>query len=157
MTNDKRQMTNQYPMTNDKCQMTNECQMTKDRKFDIYERTLEFATKVAKFIEKLPKSITAIEYSKQLIRASGSIGSNMEEADGALTKRDFINKMGISRRESRESRHWLRLIKQVRLIKNLEDEKELDWLINESKEILLIVSSIIRKTQENALKVDIGD
>lgn len=144
-------------MTNVKCQITNEFQMTNDRKFDIYERALEFATKVAKFIEKLPKSIAAIEYSRQLIRASGSIGSNMEEADGALTRKDFINKMGISRRESRESRHWLRLIKQVQLVRGQEDEKELDRLINESKEILLIVSSIIRKTQENTLKIDIGD
>ena len=124
--------------------------MDKNKKFDIYERALEFAARVATFIEKLPKGIAAIEYSKQLIRASGSVGSNIEEADGALTRKDFVNKMGISRRESRESRHWLRLIKKTQFIKNQEDGKELDWLINEAKEILLIVSSIIRNTQENS-------
>ncbi|MBI5873177.1 MAG: four helix bundle protein [Candidatus Omnitrophica bacterium] len=131
--------------------------MTNNKKFDIYERALEFAARTAKFIERLPKGIAAIEYSRQLIRASGSIGANMEEADGALTRKDFINKMGISRRESRESRHWLRLIKATQVIKEQEAGKELDWLLGESKELLLIVSSIIRKTQENNLKFDIGD
>lgn len=131
--------------------------MTKNKKFDIYERALEFAVKTAHFIDKLPKSAALIEYSRQLIRSSGSIGSNIEEADGALTRKDFINKMGISRRESRESRHWLRLIKATQPSKNDDIEKEIDWLINESKEILLIVSSIIKKTQENNLKLGIGD
>jgi four helix bundle protein len=131
--------------------------MANERKFDIYERALEFAAKVAKFIERLPHTIVVIEYSKQLVKASGSIGANTEEADGTLTRKDFVNKMGIARREARESRHWLRLIKMTQVIKNQQDGKELDWLINEAKELLLILSSIIKKTQENNLKFDIGD
>lgn len=90
-----------------------------------------------------------MEYGRQLIRSSGSIGANIEEADGALTKKDFINKIGISRREAKESRHWLRLIKTVVTPHDESDRKELDWLINESTELLLILSSIIKKTQEN--------
>ncbi|MFH1753084.1 MAG: four helix bundle protein [Candidatus Omnitrophota bacterium] len=122
--------------------------MTNKQKFDIYDRSLDFAVRVAKLVSKLPRTQTALEYSKQVIRASGSIGANIEEADGALSKRDFINKMGIARRESRESRHWLRLILKTGLVNRSEDIKELEWQIRESEEIMLILSSIINKTKE---------
>jgi len=59
--------------------------MTKNRKFDIYVRVFDFTVKVVKFLEKLPKSMSVTEYSRQLIRSSGSMGANLEEADGALT------------------------------------------------------------------------
>ena len=80
--------------------------MSNSKKYDIYERAFDFAVRTNKLLEKLPKTTAFIEYSRQLIKASGSIGSNLAEADGALTKKDFINKVGIARRESRESRHW---------------------------------------------------
>jgi four helix bundle protein len=120
-----------------------------DKKYDIYDRAFGFAVRVVKFLDKLPKNTVLIEYSRQLIRASGSIGANLEEADGALTRKDFLNKIGIARRESREAKHWLRLIESVIIIKDSVDQKELKWLINESTEILLILSSIIRNTEKN--------
>ncbi len=79
--------------------------MTNEKKFDIYDRTLEFAVRVALFIDKLPKGIASVEYAKQLIRSSGSIGANMEEADGAVSRKDFVNKVGIARKEAKESGH----------------------------------------------------
>ena len=54
--------------TNDKSQMTNKLQNSNDKKFDIYERSLDFAAKVAKLLNKLPKNFTIVEYAKQLIR-----------------------------------------------------------------------------------------
>lgn len=122
--------------------------MREERKFDIYDRALEFAVRVAKLTGILPRGQIALEYSKQLIKSSASIGANIEEADGTLTKRDFVNKMGIARREARESRHWLRLIKKVGLVSNAENEKELDWQLKESQELMLILSSIINKTNK---------
>ena len=121
--------------------------MNTQRKFTIQERSLQFAVKTAKFIDKLPKKYSAIEYAKQLIRSSASVGANLEEADGALSKKDFIHKVGIARKEAKESWYWLNLIKQVELISASEVKKELDWLINESKELKLILSSIINKTK----------
>jgi len=115
--------------------------------FDIYERSLSFAVRTARFVDKLPRTLAIIEYSRQLIRASGSIGSNIEEADGTLTKKDFVNKMGISRRESKESRHWLRLIKALEIVRDSVDQKELEWLISEAYELALILSSIIKNTK----------
>jgi len=119
------------------------------RKFDIYDRVFGFTVRTVKFIEKLPESVSLAEYGRQLIKSSGSMGANLEEADGALTKKDFVNRIGIARRETRESRHWLKLLNALASVHNTTDKEELDWLINESTEILLILSSIIIKTQEN--------
>lgn len=125
--------------------------MTNRKRFDIYDRALEFAIRVGRLMGKLPKNQAVLEYSRQLIRASASIGANIEEADGVLTKRDFVNKMGIARRESRESRHWLRLVKEVGAVNNPEVEKELEWQLGEAEEIMLILSSIINKTRNSGV------
>ena len=122
--------------------------MANVKRFDIYDRALEFAARVARLVNKLPMSQATLEYGKQIIRASGSIGANIEEADGTLTKKDFVNKMGIARREARESRHWLQLIKKAQLVNNKENEKELDWQIGEAEELMLILSSIINKVNK---------
>jgi len=136
-------------MTNFQCQMTNKFPISNEgnRRFDIHERALKFAVRAARFINKLPRKQSTIEYGKQLIRASASIGANLEEADGALSKKDFLNKIGISRKEAKESKYWLKLIREVEAINLPEDKKELDWLINEGEELKLILSSIIIKTK----------
>jgi four helix bundle protein len=127
--------------------MTNVNKMDKNKKFDIYERTFNFAVKTNQFLREIDKhDLIAKEYVKQLIRSSGSIGANLEEADGTLTKKDFINRVGISRREASESRYWLKLLKETLTIR---DKKKLDWLIQECTEIILILSTIIKKTKLN--------
>ena len=122
--------------------------MSNNRRYDIYDRAFNFAVKVANFLETLPKRTVFIEYSRQLIKSSGSIGANISEADGALTKKDFVNKMGIARRETKESKHWLTLIEAVGSFKDENTKKELCWLIRESTEILLILSAIITNTRK---------
>jgi four helix bundle protein len=117
-----------------------------NKKFDIYDRTLKFAADVARFVHRIPKSIVAVEYIRQLIRSSGSIGANLEEADGAVSKKDFINKVGISRKEARESRHWLRLM-ELSNVCPPEFGRELSRLIGESKELILILSAIIKNSR----------
>jgi four helix bundle protein len=132
-------------MTNDKTQMTNKSNNAKSLNYDLDTRSMEFATKVAKLVLSLTQNQVAKEYSRQLIRSSASIGANIEEADGTLSKRDFINKLGIARREARESKYWLKLINNVGLS---SDKELLDYLIKASTELLLILSSIINKTRE---------
>src|SRR3989339_1766839 len=98
----------------------------------IQERTLEFAVRILKFADKLPKSVGGAVIAKQLIRSGTSIGANMEEADGAASKNDFINKVTIARKEARETHYWLQLIKKAELIHNKDNIVELDRLIIES-------------------------
>lgn len=119
----------------------------KQRKFDIYDRTFKFAVNVARLVKQLPNDFVTHEYCRQLIRSSSSVGANLEEADGALTKKDFINKIGISRREASESKHWLKLIRETTDSKNNQLLDSLDSLIKESSEIVLILSSIIKNTK----------
>lgn len=81
----------------------------KSKQYDLEERTFQFAEKCRDFVEKLPKSITNIEYGKQLARASGSSAANYIEANESLSKKDFLMRIKICRKEAKESRLWLRL------------------------------------------------
>ena len=116
-------------------------------KYDIRERAMEFAVRTAKLITKAPKSQVILEYGKQLIRASASVGANIEEADGTLSKRDFVNKMAIARREARESKYWLQLIHRIDILNTSDLATEIKWLTGEANELLLILSSIVNKVR----------
>lgn len=136
-------------MTNTKIQNPTESENSKSRNFDLDKRSLKFASLVAKLMIKLPESQVNREYGRQVIRSSASIGANIEEADGTLSKRDFVNKLSIARREARESRYWLKLIKEVDLITNTEYKLTLESLVQESNELMLILSAIINKIRRN--------
>src|SRR3989339_2080033 len=110
----------------------------------IQDRTLEFGVEILRFADKLPKTVAGAVIAKQVIRSGTSIGANMEEADGAASKKDFINKVIISRKEARETRYWLRLIKKAQIIYK---EDNLDDLIQESHELMKILSSIANKAR----------
>ena len=75
------------------------------KQYDLEDRTLAFAKKVRAFVKKLPKTIANIEDGKQLIKASGSIGANYIEANEALSKKDFVMRIKICRKEAKESRY----------------------------------------------------
>ena len=79
-------------------------------RYDLEDRTREFARRVRAFVTQLPKTIANIEDVKQLVRSSGSAGANYIEANEALSKRDFAFRIKICRKESKESWYWLRLL-----------------------------------------------
>lgn len=112
------------------------------KKFDLEERTLEFAKKVIDLIKKLPRSTVNFELSSQVIRSSGSMGANYREANEALGKKDFFMRLRISRKESKETKYWLELI----LHANPDFEKDTTPLIAEASEMIKIFSAIINKS-----------
>ena len=79
------------------------------KQYDLEERTLKFAKEARDFIKKLSRTITNIEYGKQLARSSGPVAANYIEANEALSKKDFTMRIKICRKEAKESRLWLRL------------------------------------------------
>ncbi|MEM9052772.1 MAG: four helix bundle protein [Bacteroidota bacterium] len=83
--------------------------------------------------------------SKQLIRSATSIGANAEEASGALTKKEFHHRMSISYREARESRYWLRLLRDTNWLSESEAQKYLDSI----EEILRILGSILKSLRSD--------
>jgi len=110
--------------------------------FDIKERTFVFSVRVVKLAQRLLKTIAGRELGKQIIRSGTSIGANVEEADGATSKKDFIHKMGIARKEARETRYWLRIIGST-----LMNDQEIESLTNECDELVKILSKIIQNAR----------
>ena len=87
--------------------------MTKDRNpktYDLEDRTFAFAKRVRAFVKKLAMTTANLEDGKQVVRSSGSVGSNYIEANESLSKKDFIMRIKICRKEAKETRYWLRLI-----------------------------------------------
>ena len=113
------------------------------KKYDLEDRTLDFARRIRAFIKKTPKSLANTEDGKQLIRSSGSAGANYIEANESLSKKDFIMRIKICRKEAKESRYWLKLIE---INDNLDQEKEQAALIKESTELMNIFGAILRKS-----------
>ena len=112
------------------------------KQYDLEERTFEFASKVRTFIKQLPKSIANIEDSKQLVKSSGSVGANYIEANEALSKKDFLMRLKISRKEAKESRYWLRLLDvQEELLETRNS------LLQEATELMNIFAAIINKSK----------
>jgi four helix bundle protein len=112
--------------------------------FDLEERTFQFAKAVRLFVKTLPKTISNIEDAKQIVKASGSVGSNYREANESLSKKDFLMRMKISRKEAKESTYWLRLINETNNLNNTSDSQK---LIQEANELKKIFSSITEKSK----------
>ena len=117
---------------------------TKRKKYDLEDRTFEFARNVRTFVRLLPRTLSNREDGKQLVRSSGSVGANYIEANEALSKKDFLMRIKISRKEAKESGYWLRL---VNLGDNGELESERDVLAREARERTSIFGAILRKSE----------
>ncbi|MFH1244926.1 MAG: four helix bundle protein [Candidatus Omnitrophota bacterium] len=111
------------------------------KEYDLEERTEQFAKDAIQLCKKLSKNTINIELISQAVRASGSVGANYIEANEALSRKDFFNRIKICRKEAKESRYWFRLISSA----NPEFEKELKALIQESTELMNIFGAILRK------------
>jgi len=110
---------------------------------DLEDRTFEFAQSVQAFVKQLPRTVSNIEDVKQLVRSSGSVAANWIEADEALSKKDFLMRVKICRKEAKESRLFLRLV-DAGLAKSNVVARE--TLTTEARELTLIFSSIISKS-----------
>ena len=91
------------------------------KQYDLEERTARFAERCRDYVRNLPRTISNIEYGKQLVRSSGSQAANYIEANEALGKKDFQHRMRIARKEAKESCLWLRLAEPN---KDQEQEKK---------------------------------
>lgn len=110
--------------------------------YDLEDRLLNFAKDVRRFVESLPKTLITQEDGKQLIRSSGSVGANYLEANESLSKKDFLMRIKIAKKEARETVWWLELIKTD---ENLSKNRLL--LMQESIEIMKILGAILRNSQ----------
>ena len=114
-----------------------------DKIFDIRERTLQFGIRIMEIAKEIPTNKLYSSVRSQIVSSGTAIGANIAEGDGAKTKRDFINKLVVARKEAKETKYWLRLLKGMNF-----EKLELDDDIDEVQEIFNIISTIINKTEK---------
>ncbi|MDH3716840.1 MAG: four helix bundle protein [Planctomycetota bacterium] len=115
-----------------------------DHNYDLEDRTYEFARCVRAFVKRLPRTISNIEDVKQVVRSSGSVGANYIEANEALSKKDFKMRIKFSRKESKETRYWLRLLD---VGEDADVQAERQQLAQESDELTKIFAAILKKSE----------
>ncbi len=118
--------------------------MNSDKKYDIEERTGIFGENVIMFVKKLPHNDITKRIIPQLVGAATSIGANYCEADCSESNKDFIHKMAIANKEAKESKHFLRMVS----VACEEHKNEAMKLLQESHELNLIFTTIIKKARE---------
>ncbi len=115
-----------------------------NKPYDLKDRLFLFSKRILEICKMLPRMPECDRIRAQLGGSGTSVGANYEEADGAITKKDFINKMVISRKEAKEVRYFLRIISGTYI-----DNENLIDDIKESEEIINILSSIIVKSTKD--------
>lgn len=112
---------------------------------DLAERAYRFAFRITQLVSTLPNNVIGRTLGGQLIRSGPSVGANIEEAKGALTRKDFIHSMNIAKKEARESKYWIRLITDAKLIK----QERVKLLLQENEELIKILTSIVKSSQKH--------
>lgn len=107
----------------------------------IKEKSFQFAIEIVTLYQNLKKQNEFV-ISKQLLRSGTSIGANVEESSAAQTKKDFITKMSIASKEARETRYWLKLLQQSKLV-----DTDFSKYLNSIEELIKILTSIVKTSQ----------
>jgi len=119
--------------------MTND--QISSKNYDLEERTAKFGEKVIVLVKQVPLNKITEPIVNQLVKCGTSVGANYCEADDSESKRDFKHKIGICKKESRESKHFLRMLATA--VPGLREKIKQLWL--EAKELNLIFNSIYKK------------
>lgn len=135
-------MSTMYKTLNPKLETLDKSEIKNSKQYDLGIRTLKFAKRVFAYVHEIPKTISNVEVGRQLIRSSGSVGANYIEAEEALSKKDFVMRIKISRKESKESRYWLNLSEPKE-----NQSKEKEELVQEATELMKIFGSIVQKSK----------
>lgn len=113
-------------------------------KYDLEERTAKFGEEIIKFARKIPDNPVNKRIVPQLVGSSTSLGANYCEADDAESGKDFVHKLGICKKEARETKHWLRMVATA--APELKEEIRALW--QEAKELHLIFNAIVKKVKD---------
>ena len=109
----------------------------------ILQKSYAFAVRIVRLSQYLVKETHAYQLADQIRRSSTSIGANMEEAVGGLSRKDFVAKCGISYKEARETHYWLRLLRDT----DYMDSAQAASLLKDCEELLKIITAIIRSSR----------
>lgn len=110
--------------------------------YDLEDRTYQYALRCRDFVKRIPRTLSNLEYGKQLIRSSGSQAANYIEANEAITKKEFLYRIKLCRKEAKESCLWLKLCTTNNIFELINEQ---NYLVAEAVELRNIFSSIITK------------
>jgi four helix bundle protein len=127
--------------------MPNKAPNQNDKKYDLIERTAVFGENIIDFLKTLERNDITRPLINQCVRSVTSIGANYMEADGAESRKDFRHKIGICKKESKETMHWMRMISRAT---GKEDACRIFW--KEAQELTFIFAAIINKSNANSSK-----
>ncbi len=120
---------------------------------DIYERTFDFALRIVKLCQLLDKKPgVSRTLGRQVLKSGTSVGANIQEGKSGQSRKDFLMKFHIARKESRETLYWLRLLAAA----DIFNRSRLAPLTAECDELIAILTTIIKKTQEGSKKARIS-
>jgi four helix bundle protein len=121
-----------------------ECAARYGGKYDLEKRTFRFARDVRDFLRRIPRTLSDREDGRQLVNAPGSVGANCREANEAISRKDFFFRVRICRKETKDSRYWLRL---PFLGEDARLAEQRDGLVQEAGELLRIFGSIVSRAK----------
>jgi four helix bundle protein len=110
---------------------------------DLQERLLEYAVRVIKLVDSLPKTLVGRHIAGQLLRSATSVGAHYEEAQGAESRDDFAHKLQIALKELRESNYWLRLVAKSETL----PADRLARILDESLQLRAMLSKAVATTK----------
>ncbi|HEY4528273.1 MAG TPA: four helix bundle protein [Candidatus Paceibacterota bacterium] len=112
-----------------------------ERKYDLEDRTAKFGESIIGLCRKIRQDNIIAPIVNQLIRSGTSVGANYMEANGASSKKDFVNKIFICKKELNETKHWLRMLKSS------QPNVEISSIQKECQELILIFTKIISSSR----------
>jgi four helix bundle protein len=121
-------------------------------KYNLGERTAKFGVSIIEFCKTIPRTVITLPLINQLVRSGTSIGANYCKADCAESRKDFEHKLGICKKEARETGHWLKMVTAAVPELTIGSSK----LAQEAFELNLIFISIIKKSRSNS-SLEIGN
>ncbi len=110
----------------------------------VLDKSFAFAVRIVKLAQFLLKERGESVLSRQVLRSGTSIGANVEEAQAAQSRKDFISKLAIASKEARETRYWLRLLKET----NQLEAKHVASLLEDCEELIRLLTAIVKTSQE---------
>ncbi|MFA5830558.1 MAG: four helix bundle protein [Candidatus Paceibacterota bacterium] len=113
------------------------------KRYDLEERTLEFSKQIIRLLKALPKNTINFKLIDQCVRSGTSVGANYREANETETKKDFVFRIRISRKEAKETYYWLLLIVEA----NPEFTERVKPFIQETNELIKIFAAIAEKSK----------
>lgn len=113
------------------------------KQYDLEDRTLEFSKRIIYLVKSLPKNTINFNLTDQVVRSGTSMGSNYREANETETKKNFLFRIRICRKEGKETIYWLNLIIEA----NPEFKERMSFLLQETTELVKIFASILEKSR----------